>query len=130
MGQHAEAVVAISRPVEGFAVALGEEHPYTLAAKMSAGVLLADAGDLAAAERLEERVAEAMGRVLSPSHPDLLRCRANLLLTRIQRGDRHSIAQRRAVIEQLALQLGQDHPTVVTLREERRVMRSIDPQPF
>jgi len=129
-GQHTEAAAAIQQAVEGFVAVLGDEHPYTLAAKMSAGVLLADAGDLEEAEKIEASTAEALSRVLGHGHPDTLRCRANLLLTRHERGDHSAAAQRTAVIDQLAALLDENHPNITTLREERRLMRSIDPQPF
>jgi len=34
------------------------------------------------------------------------------------------------VIEELELMLGADHPTIATLRENRRLLRALDPQPF
>jgi Lhr-like helicase len=129
-GQHEEALNTIRQAVDGLVAVLGDEHPYTLAAKMVMGVLLADQGDLEEAEKLEAHTAEALARVLTPDHPDTLRCRANLLLTRQQRGDRTAATQRAAAIDQLAVQLGENHPDVNMLREERRLMRSLDPQPF
>jgi tetratricopeptide (TPR) repeat protein len=125
-----EATRAVDRAVDGFTAALGGEHPYTLAARMSSGVLLAIQGELAAAETAEALTADTLARVLGPTHPDTLRSRANLLLTRHERGDHTAIADRTRVIDQLALLLGDDHPNVVTLRAERRLMRSIDPEAF
>jgi FxsC-like protein len=113
-GEHQEAVQAIRQSIDGLAAVLGDEHPYALAAKMSAGVLLADAGDLQEAEKAEANAADGMARVLGPGHPDTLRCRANLLLTRQQRGDHAAVAQRSTVVDQLAVLLGGDHPTVTT----------------
>lgn len=129
-GEHDEAMRQVVLAADGFSGGLGNEHPYTLAAGMSRAVLLADQGDLEAAEKLESATAEAMTRVLVPDHPDTLRCRANLLLTRHQRGDAGAERQRAPVIEQLTRLLGDDHPTVVTLRELRKLMRAVDPQPF
>ena len=40
-------------------------------------------------------------RVLGPQHPDTLRCRANLLLTRHALGVEGAAAKRQAVIEDL-----------------------------
>jgi hypothetical protein len=129
-GQRDEATRVIRAAVDGFTTILGDEHPYTLAARTSAGVLLADQDNLEEAEKLEASTTEALGRVLGEGHPDALRARANLLLTRHERGDHTAIAQRNATIAQLAVLLGDDHPTVTTLRGERRLMRSLDPQPF
>jgi cellulose biosynthesis protein BcsQ/tetratricopeptide (TPR) repeat protein len=129
-GQYEEALTVIRPAVDGFTAVLGEEHPYTLAARTSAGVLLADASDLDEAERLETSTVEALEHVLGSDHPDTLRSRANLALTRSQRGDHAAAAERAAVIDQIMVLLGDDHPTVVTLREGRRLMRSLDPQPF
>jgi MinD-like ATPase involved in chromosome partitioning or flagellar assembly/tetratricopeptide (TPR) repeat protein len=129
-GSHAEAVAAVGQAVTGLADGLGEEHPYTLAARMSYGTLLADQGDLNQAERLDADTVEALDRVLGPGHPDTLRCRANLLLTREQLGDHAAAARRAEVIDQLADLLGEDHPTIGTLRGGRRLMRALDPQPF
>jgi tetratricopeptide (TPR) repeat protein len=129
-GQHDEAVLAIQHAVDGLSAVLGEEHPYTLAAKVSAAVLCADGDDLDEAENLEESTLEVMTRTLGGDHPDTLRCRANLLLTRHECGDRAAATQRATTIDQLAVLLGDGHPTIATLREERRLMRSLDPQPF
>jgi MinD-like ATPase involved in chromosome partitioning or flagellar assembly/tetratricopeptide (TPR) repeat protein len=129
-GKHDEAMRQIRQAADGFSASLGDEHPYTLAAGMSQGVLLTDQGDLEAAEKLEWATAKTMTRVLVPDHPDTLRCRANLLLTRQQRGDAAAKRQRAPVIDQLTKLLGADHPTVVTLREQRKLMRAVDPQPF
>jgi tetratricopeptide (TPR) repeat protein len=127
--RHDEAVAAIGVATEGLERVLGADHPYTLAAEMVDAVLRADHGDLHDAEEVETRVAHAMSRKLGPDHPDTLRCRANLLLTRKQRGQ-DTAAEREHVIERLTSLLGSDHPTIVTLREERRVLRALDPQPF
>jgi len=129
-GQYDEALAVIRQAVDGYTAVLGEEHPYTLAARTSAGVLLADSGDLDEAEMLDASTAEALERVLGAEHPDTLRCRANLTLTRSQRGDRTAAAERAGIIDELMVKLGDGHPTVLTLREERRLMRTLDPQPF
>ena len=124
------ATEAISVAAEGFTAVLGDVHPYTLAARMSQGVLHAVRGQLDQAETIETATADAMAARLGPNHPDTLRCQANLLLTRHERGDHTAIGSRTVVIDQLAMLIGDDHPNIVTLRAERRLMRSIDPQPF
>ncbi len=127
--QHDEAIAEVDLATEGLDRVLGTEHPYALAAEMVSAVLLADHGDLAEAEKVEGRVAFALTRTLGDDHPDTLRCRANLLLTRKQRGQ-DTTAERSRVIDRLQVLLGEDHPTIATLREERRVLRALDPLPF
>jgi tetratricopeptide (TPR) repeat protein len=127
--QHDEAVAAIGVATEGLERVLGAEHPYTLAAYMVDAVLRADHGDLDEAEKAEERVVRTLSRTLGDDHPDTLRCRANLLLTRNQRGQ-DTTAERTRVIDRLAMLLGETHPTIATLRDGRRVLRALDPQPF
>jgi tetratricopeptide (TPR) repeat protein len=119
----------IAVALDGLERVLGPEHPYTLAAEMVNGVLLADQKDFDRAEDVETRTRDALVRTLGATHPDTLRCRANLLLTRRDRGEDTS-ADLERVIGQLELQLGADHPTVKTLRKRRRLLRALDPQPF
>ncbi|MBV9382682.1 MAG: tetratricopeptide repeat protein [Streptosporangiaceae bacterium] len=125
-----EAMTAISAAMGGLEVSLGAEHPYTLAAAMVLAVLLADQGDLDQAADLEARTAASLERTLGPAHPDTLRCRANLLLTRQQQGNRAAQAEREAVMAELEVVIGEDHPSIEALRGERRLMRALDPQPF
>jgi MinD-like ATPase involved in chromosome partitioning or flagellar assembly/tetratricopeptide (TPR) repeat protein len=132
-----QALAQINLAVGGLEGVLGAQHPYTLAAEMVYAVLLADAGDLEEAEKVETRAADTLAHTLGDSHPDTLRCRANLLLTRQQRGGQQTaaeldqvIAEREQVIADLELAIGAEHPTVTTLREGRRVLRALDPQPY
>jgi MinD-like ATPase involved in chromosome partitioning or flagellar assembly/tetratricopeptide (TPR) repeat protein len=124
-----EALATIRETVTGLADVLGDDHPYTLAAQMSHGTLLADQGDLGRAEQLYGRTVEALARLLGPSHPDTLRCRADLLLTQEQIGG-HKDARSSATIDQLAALIGEGHPTIRTLRSGRKLMRALDPLPF
>ena len=129
-GERDRALDIIREAAHGLAEMLGEEHPYTLAAMTVWGVLLADLGQLAEAEELETRTVDLLARVLGAAHPDTLCGRANLLLTRQELGDASAAAQREAIIGQLARLIGENHPSVVTLRKERRLARSLDPMPF
>jgi len=128
--EHDEAMRVIRRVLTDLRLVLGDLHPYTLAASMVLGVLLTDERNLAEAEQVEATAAADMARTLGPGHPDTLRCRANLLLTRQQRGERGAVAERETVLRQLVAVIGADHPNVETLRKERRLMRALDPQPF
>jgi tetratricopeptide (TPR) repeat protein len=128
--RQAQAMEVIGTATAGLELALGTQHPYTLAAMMVFGTLLADQDDLERAEEVESRAARSLTSVLGSMHPDTLRCRANLLLTKQQRGDRAAKAEREAVISHLADRIGEDHPNIATLRGDRRLLRALDPQPF
>jgi tetratricopeptide (TPR) repeat protein len=124
-----QAAAFIGLALDGLRRVLGLEHPYTLAAEMVDGVLLADQKDFDKAADAGTRTLEVLARTLGTAHPDTLRCRANLLLIRKDRGEDTS-ADLERVIGQLELLLGTDHPTVKTLRKKRRLLRALDPQPF
>lgn len=126
---HEPAMAAIRIASDGLDRVVGPTHPYTLAAHMVEAVLLADQGELDKAARLETRLASTMAAVLGEHHPDTLRCRANLLLTRRQLGQDTS-GERERVIALLAGRLGQDHPTLQPIVAGRRVLRALDPLPF
>jgi tetratricopeptide (TPR) repeat protein len=127
----ADALEAVKSAAEGLTRVLGESHPYTLAARVSEGVLLTEQGDFEAAEALETTTAKRLSEVLGEGHPDALRSRANLLLTRTERrGDQEAERERAELIQQLADVIGDSHPDIARLREERRLMRILDPQPF
>jgi hypothetical protein len=66
----------------------------------------------------------------SPDHPDTLRCRANLLLTRHEEGMQDASRQRQLIIERLTGLLGPEHPDIGILLSGGRLLRVIDPQPF
>lgn len=123
------ATEAIDTALDGFAKVLDPEHPYNLAAAMVESVLLADRGDFEKAADGEARTAATLARTLGTSHPDTLRCRANLLLTRRDLGD-DTTAEFARLITQLEAKLGADHMTLATLRKNRRLLRALDPQPF
>jgi MinD-like ATPase involved in chromosome partitioning or flagellar assembly/tetratricopeptide (TPR) repeat protein len=125
----AEAAAVVGAALDGLERVLGPEHPYTLAAAMVDSVLRADQGQFEWAAQAEARTAAVLARTLGSTHPDTLRCRANLLLTRRSLGE-DTTADLAKVIEELELILGADHPTISTLRENRRLLRALDPQPF
>ena len=108
---------------------VGGSHPYSLAASMALGALLAVRGDLADAEHAEAEAAAGLAAALGDQHPDTLRCRANLLLTRQQRGQASAGPERTQAVGRLADLIGQNHPDVVILRREQRLMPELDPEP-
>jgi tetratricopeptide (TPR) repeat protein len=124
-----KAAAAIASALDGLERVLGPEHPYTLAATMVGSVLLADRGEYDKAAEAEGRAVAMLTRILGPTHPDTLRCRANLLLTRRNLGEDTGTDLAR-VIGQLELVLGTEHVTIASLRENRRLLRLLDPQPF
>jgi tetratricopeptide (TPR) repeat protein len=125
----AKAAEAISIALDGLERVLGPEHPYTLAAAMVEGVLVADQENFDKAAEVNARTADALARTLGPIHPDTLRCKANWLQVRRDLGEDTAVELHR-VLDQLELTLGTGHPTIATLRENRRLLRALDPQPF
>ena len=115
---------------DGLSVQLGSDHPYTLAANLVQGSVLACTGDLEDAAAVEDMVVAARIRVLGSQHPDTLRARANLLLTLRQRGINGPAAERQQVIAELAELLGDGHPDVAEASVNHRLFGVINPQPF
>jgi hypothetical protein len=116
--------------VDGLQVRLSSNHPYTVAAKMVLASVRARQGHLAEAAKLEELVTDERERVLGPQHPDTLRSRANLLLTQHELGVDGTSGKRQAVIEDLAVLIGSEHPDVTTALGGSRMLCAIDPLPF
>jgi hypothetical protein len=117
------------KAVDGLQTRLGATHPYALAAKMVLASAQAFQGDRAKAEELEVLVTAERERILGPQHPDTLRCRANLLLSR-EREPGEMLKPRLEIADKLAELLGQDHPDVMTIHSGERLLCTIDPQPF
>jgi cellulose biosynthesis protein BcsQ len=118
---------------EGLERRLGPDHPYTLAARMVlASVVASQNGKtgLAAALDLEEKVEADRERILGSQHPDTLRSRANLLLTRHGLGMSGAGAERQAVLSDLGALIGTQHPDVTSAMAGTRLLCAIDPQPF
>jgi NTP pyrophosphatase (non-canonical NTP hydrolase) len=116
--------------VDGLTEALGDDHPYTLAAFSVLSVLLAEAGELAEAERVETRSADRLAGTRGPQHPDTLRALANLLLTRQELGMADAEVERQQAISDLIAVIGADHPDSKVLSASGRLLRTLDPQPF
>jgi len=121
---------AIAPAAEGLREVLGADHPYALAGLAVLAVLLADQRKLAEAEAIETEVVDGLTRTLGPHHPDTLRSRANLLLTRVELGTSEARAERNLVITELLPLLGENHPHIELLRQDRRLLHTLDPQPF
>ena len=118
---------------DGLEKRLGLDHPYTLAAQMVlASVLAKQNGEegLVAALELEEKVVADRERILGSQHPDTLRSRANLLLTRHGLGVSGAGTERQAVLSDLGALIGDTHPDVTSAMAGTRLLCAIDPQPF
>lgn len=107
---------------------LGAAHSSTVAARMNLAACLADSREFAPAAEETAAAAINLARILGPSHPDTLRCRMNLALIRAAQGDPDPEAD--AVLAELVALVGEDHPSVRTLRAGALVHRVIDPHPF
>jgi MinD-like ATPase involved in chromosome partitioning or flagellar assembly/tetratricopeptide (TPR) repeat protein len=125
----AEALEVAEAAVDRLVVTLGDDHPYTLAAQVVKAVLLADTGKLQESRDLDEASLARFERVLGSRHPDTLRCRANLRLTQERLGESQA-PDRRFLVADLCRVLGAEHPNVTIVREGRRLLRAVDPQPF
>jgi MinD-like ATPase involved in chromosome partitioning or flagellar assembly/tetratricopeptide (TPR) repeat protein len=111
------------------AAVLGDGHPYTLAARLNLAVIIAERGNLAGAWELISRTWEEQRRVVGPEHPDTLRCQANLVL--IDRGrDGADPTDATDLLDRLIRVLGDEHPTVIALRQGRPLCQLLDPHPF
>jgi tetratricopeptide (TPR) repeat protein len=138
---YAAAQPHVNLVAEKLAERLGEAHPYTLAANLVQGSVLASLGNLDDAPAVEELALAERTRVLGSRHPDTLRAHANLLLTLRQRAVNGPSAgrqqvmtelheERQQVIAELADVLGTEHPEVTEASLNHRLFCMINPQPF
>jgi tetratricopeptide (TPR) repeat protein len=90
---------------------LGEEHPDTLSSMNGLASALRAQGDYAGAQKLQERVLEAMRRILGEDHANTLVLMNNLANTLSDQGD-HAGAQKlqERVLKVRRRILGQEHP--------------------
>ncbi len=112
---------------EGCSRTLGKEHPHYLAASMNEAASRYGSGDADVAATGMRAAVDLMESALGSKHPDYLICRGNLTLIETSSpGDAHA-----AAFGELAELLGDDHPSVISLRAGRLVFRVTDPQdPF
>ncbi|HET9256651.1 MAG TPA: FxSxx-COOH system tetratricopeptide repeat protein [Pseudonocardiaceae bacterium] len=122
------------RAVEGLLRSLGDSHPDCLAAAMNSATCRYEAGDIDGAARETAVLATRMTAVLGQDHPDALACRGNLALLESGRragGLRGGDPATAKAINDLADWLGQQHPSVTSLRAGQLIYRVIDPHdPF
>jgi tetratricopeptide (TPR) repeat protein len=99
---------------------LGEDHPDTLASKISMAAALRQQGKLDEAQFLEECVVDARERQLGPEHIDTLAARSNLAITMGQQGRlAEALAVQDAVIDTYMRLLGADHLVTLSAKAAR-----------
>jgi MinD-like ATPase involved in chromosome partitioning or flagellar assembly len=125
-----QAAQALARTAsENLERVLGHNHPYAIAAQWNVAVCCYEVGELREALDLMQDAAVRLAEVLGPEHPHTLRCQANHAIIR-RALDPDSPREEQDIIERLARRIGDDHTTVVGLREGRVLRRIIDPHPF
>ncbi|SCF39764.1 FxSxx-COOH system tetratricopeptide repeat protein [Micromonospora mirobrigensis] len=130
LGRRSEARGTAGRAVDELRKVLGPDHPHTLAAEVNHAVCLAEEGEWAPAR---DRLRDTAGRLthaIGATHPDTLRCLGDLALVAGRADAGAAEADVDAAADRLAEVIGQEHPSVQTLRERRLVVRVIDPNPF
>ncbi|MEV0152341.1 FxSxx-COOH system tetratricopeptide repeat protein [Micromonospora sp. NPDC050686] len=130
LGRRSAARATAGRAAEELRKVLGTDHPHTLAAEVNHAVCLAEDGDWEQARDRLRDVAERLAHAVGAGHPDTLRCLGDLALVVRRTGGGGPEADDAAAADRLADVIGQDHPSVQTLRERRLVVRVIDPNPF
>ncbi|TWH70473.1 tetratricopeptide repeat protein [Micromonospora olivasterospora] len=109
---------------------LGDRHPFTLGAANNVAVFTALGGDPAAGRDQLQLVVDGLTEVFGPDHPDTMRSLGNLeIATQAVSGGAVSIGWAR-IADRLADRVGQEHPSVVLLRDGRYVRRVLDPHPY
>ncbi|MEU3456589.1 FxSxx-COOH system tetratricopeptide repeat protein [Micromonospora sp. NPDC006766] len=110
--------------------AVGDRHPFTLGAANNAAVFTALGGDPTEGREQLRAVVDQLAAVFGTDHPDTLRSMGNLeIATHAASGGRVSIGRMR-IADRLADRIGQEHPSVVLLRDGRYVRRVLDPHPY
>lgn len=94
---------------------LGDDHPDTIGVRNNWAYTLADRGDWAGAQALQELGFEAMRRVRGNEHPDTLSAAHNLACTLRARGEYlRAQALQEYVLEVSRRTLGDDHPDTLS----------------
>lgn len=115
---------------EALRATLGDRHPFTLAAANNVAVFTALSGDPAGGRDRLRDVVHGLTEVFGPDHPDTLRSQGNLeIATQAASGGKASIGWAR-IADRLANRIGQEHPSVLLLRDGRYVRRVLDPHPY
>jgi tetratricopeptide (TPR) repeat protein len=105
-------------------VALGAEHPDTLATRHNLAFCRGRAGDVAGAAAEFEALMAVQQRVLGAEHPDALRTRHNLAFCRGEAGDvAGAAAEFEALLAVQQRVLGAEHPDALTTRYNLAFLR-------
>ncbi len=126
LGDSASQAVAIGGPVTAdLELALGADHPDTLAAWGNLAVACSEAGRAAEAVPLFEQVLAGRERVLGAAHPGTLAARSNLAIAYQEVGrSGEAIALFEQVLAGREWVLGADHPDTLTARSHLAVAYS------
>ncbi|MEU8113028.1 FxSxx-COOH system tetratricopeptide repeat protein [Micromonospora sp. NPDC048947] len=130
LGRRSQARASAARAATELRKVLGPDHPHTLAAEVNHAVCLAEEDDRVSASDLLRETAARLSAVLGADHPDTLRCLGDLALVSRHVGGGAPVEDVGAVADRLAEVIGPEHPSVQDLREERLIVRMIDPHLF
>ncbi len=129
-GRFDEALRKSQAAARDFAAVLNDDSPYTLAAQTNVAVCLAELGRFEEALAIADDITSRSEVVLGETHPDTLRGLANRALFRARLGQPGQDAVVAGLTEQMASTLGDQHPAVSALRQNRYLHRVLDPHPF
>ncbi|MFJ6194478.1 FxSxx-COOH system tetratricopeptide repeat protein [Micromonospora sp. NPDC092111] len=125
-----EAFALTVRAATALRAALGAEHPFSMGADNNVAVFAILTGQADEGLAQVRAVVDRMTAVLGPDHPDTLRSLGNLeTANQAATGGVVSIGRMR-LADRLADRIGQEHPSVVVLRDGRYVRRVLDPHPY
>ncbi|MCZ0209574.1 tetratricopeptide repeat protein, partial [Streptomyces sp. UMAF16] len=116
-GQPTRAITHLHRAISDRALALGEDHPDTLASRNNLACAYESAGDLGRAIPLFEQTLADAERVLGEDHPNTLTSRSNLACAYESAGDLgRAIPLFEQTLADAERVLGEDHPNTLTSR--------------
>ncbi|GGM39700.1 FxSxx-COOH system tetratricopeptide repeat protein [Dactylosporangium sucinum] len=108
---------------------LGPKHPIAMAVANNHAVFTISTGDLDDGRDLLSKALDRLREELGNDHPDTLRTAGNLAIAN-QSSPEAPRLERIRIADQLANRIGQDHPSVLALREGRYIRRILDPHPY
>ncbi|MGX4654268.1 FxSxx-COOH system tetratricopeptide repeat protein [Micromonospora sp. SCSIO 07396] len=129
-GTQDEAYAITMAAADGLREVLGPEHPFSMGADNNAAVFTLLSGQPEEGLTRLQAVVARLTAVLGADHPDTLRSLGNVETARqAASGGKVSIGRIR-LADRLADRIGQEHPSVVVLRDGRYVRRVLDPHPY
>jgi hypothetical protein len=130
-GQAGEALLLAESTLRSLRAGLGEDHPYSLSCALTMANCLHDQGQFSAAEDLQRDTIDRLRKLLGDSHPDTLTAQANLAIVMRAMGQEDDAERLRRQIAATMTRppLGDNHPSIVALRNWRLVDGELEPQP-